>query len=94
MSGELAHSGVSVSCLCPGPTKTNWAAHAGKADSKAALDPLTVAQKGFAGMQRGDLIIIPAPLFAIERYGMSLLPRRMQVALIEKWQRGLILKGQ
>jgi short-subunit dehydrogenase len=30
MYGELKGTGVSVYALCPGPTKTNWAANAGR----------------------------------------------------------------
>ena len=50
MYGELRGTGVTVSALCPGPTKTNWAANAGKADAKIAKDPRMVAEEGFKGM--------------------------------------------
>lgn len=94
MSGELKRSGVTVSCLCPGPTKTNWAKNAGKADSKTALNPADVARIGFEGMQRGELIIIPTAVFKAERYGVGILPARVQVSLIEMWQRKLIKQGR
>lgn len=94
MAGELAGSGVTVSCLCPGPTKTNWAHNAGKADSKSALDPADVARIGFEGMQNGELVIVPTPLFKAERFVMGLLPARARIAVIEKWQRGLIQANQ
>lgn len=94
MSGELMRSGVSVSCLCPGPTKTNWAKNAGKADSKTALNPADVARIGFEGMQRGELIIVPTAVFKAERYGMGLLPAKVQVSIIEMWQRHLIKAGR
>ena len=51
MYGELKGTGVTVSALCPGPTQTNWAANAGKSDSKIAKDPDAVARAGFIGMQ-------------------------------------------
>jgi hypothetical protein len=44
MYGELQGTGVTVSALCPGPTKTGWAANAGKADAKIAKDPGEVAE--------------------------------------------------
>lgn len=94
MSGELKGSGVTISCLCPGPTKTNWAKNAGKADSKTALNPADVARIGFEGMQRGELVIIPTAVFKAERYGMGILPAKVQVDLIEMWQRRLINKGR
>lgn len=94
LSGELKGTGVTASCLCPGPTKTNWAKSAGKADSKTALDPADVARIGFEGMQKGDLVIVPTAVFKTERRVMELLPARAQVAFIEKWQRHLIEEGR
>lgn len=44
MYGELKDTGVTVTALCPGPTKTNWATNAGKADSKMAKSAEQVAQ--------------------------------------------------
>lgn len=90
LRGELKGSNVTASCLCPGPTRTNWARNAGKADSKTALDPADVARIGFEEMQKGELVIIPAAVFKAERYGMSILPAKAQVDFIEKWQRHLI----
>lgn len=92
--GELKGTGVTVSCLCPGPTKTNWARNAGKADSKTALNPADVARIGFEGMQNGELVIVPTAVFKAERRVMGLLPAKVQVGFIEAWQRRLINKGR
>lgn len=92
MSGELKGTGVTVSCLCPGPTKTNWAKNAGKSDSKTALDPAEVARIGFTGMQKGDLVIVPTALFKTERTLMGLLPATVRVNIIDQWQKRLIKK--
>lgn len=93
MYGELVGTGVSISVLCPGPVKTNWAKNAGKADSKAAKDPADIARAGFSGMQKGKLIIIPAPLYRLERAALGLFPATAKVRIIRKWQGGLIQKG-
>lgn len=90
LAGELSDSGISVSVLCPGPTKTNWAHNAGKADSNTALDSADVARIGFEGLQNGSLVIIPTPMFKAEKVLMGLLPQKAQVAFITRWQRGLI----
>ena len=92
MSGELKDSGVTVSVLCPGPTKTNWASNAGKADSKTALDPKEVVKIGYEGMQKGELVIIPTKIFKAEKKLIGLLPPKTQVAVIRKWQSMLIKK--
>lgn len=90
MSGELEKSGVTVSALCPGPTKTNWANNAGKADSSTALTPETVAKYGYEGMQEGRLVIYPGRRFKAEKILLGLLPVNEQTAFIAKWQKKLI----
>ena len=62
MYGELEDTGVTVSALCPGPTKTGWAKNAGKADSKIAKDPHRVAEEGLLDMQPGSLFLIASEL--------------------------------
>lgn len=94
MYGELQGTGVSVSVLCPGPIKTNWAKNAGKADSKTAKDPKEVARAGFRGMQKGELLIIPAPIYQAEKAAIGLLPAETRVKLIRMWQGGLIKKNR
>jgi len=93
MYGELHGTGVTVSALCPGPTKTNWAANAGKADARIAKDPRCVAQAGFIGMQAGQLIIIPDADYRVLRRVMQHLPAKMQARIIAGWQRSLIRPG-
>lgn len=90
MYGELKGTGVTVSALCPGPTRTNWAKNAGKADSKTALSPEVVARYGYAGMQRGDLVIFPGRRFRLEKDLMGLLPADLQASLIARWPQRLI----
>lgn len=90
MSGELHNTGVTVSALCPGPTKTGWAANAGKADSRIAKDPRQVAKEGFIGMQMGRLIIIPSADYRAFRRAMQFLPAKLQARMIADWQKSLI----
>ena len=94
MYGELQGTGVTVSALCPGPTKTNWAANAGKADSRIAKSPEKAARAGFIGMQEGELIIIPDADYRAVRYLMRPLPAKLQARLIAGWQKGLIERNR
>ena len=94
MYGELQGTGVTVSALCPGPTKTNWAANAGKADSRIAKSPEKAARAGFIGMQEGQLIIIPDADYRAVRYLMRPLPAKLQARLIAGWQKGLIERNR
>ena len=78
---ELAKTPLTVSCLCPGPTATEFQQTA-KMRSTTILRLLgnqsaeRVARCGFEGFQRGKLLIVPG---AMNRLGIAvsrLLPRR------------------
>jgi short-subunit dehydrogenase len=59
---ELKDSGVSVTCLMPGPTRTQFFERAHMTDTKLGqeekADPASVARDGFAAMMRGDSHVI------------------------------------
>ena len=58
LRAELKASGVTVTCLMPGATDTEFFERAGMTDTKvgqdAKDDPATVARAGFEAMMRGD----------------------------------------
>jgi len=58
LRAELNDSGVSVTCLMPGATETEFFARAGMLDTKIGSgkkdDPAEVARIGFEAMMRGD----------------------------------------
>lgn len=92
--GELIGTGVTASVICPGPIKTNWAANAGKADSKIAKTPEVIAKIGFREMQKGKLIIIPTLSYKAEALAVRIAPKTLVSRVIRKWQGGLIEKGR
>jgi short-subunit dehydrogenase len=60
---ELRDTGVSVSCLMPGATDTNFFARAGMMDTKIGAsekkaDPAQVARIGFDAMMRGEADVV------------------------------------
>ena len=89
LSGELINSGVTISALCPGPTKTEFATRAGKKDAKFAMDARTVALEGYNGMMQGKLIIIPSIKYKIEVFLAKLLPAKIIASYVGKWQQSL-----
>jgi len=68
LSNELKGSGVTVSCLCPGPTRTGFMARAKMGDpevlakSFTMMDAEAAARKGVEGLLRGRRLIIPGVL--------------------------------
>ena len=59
---ELRGKNVTVTCLCPGPTLTGFAARAGTENTNlfktGAMDSKTVAEIGYRAMLRGDPIVV------------------------------------
>jgi short-subunit dehydrogenase len=58
LRAELKDTGVTVTCLMPGPTETEFFARAGMEDTRVGQadkdDPADVARAGLAAMLRGD----------------------------------------
>ena len=78
---ELKNSGVSVSCLCPGPTSTDFVERAGMSNAikqKAETFSMTaeqVALIGIKGMYNGKAEIIPGLLNKIIVVATAWLPK-------------------
>ena len=71
---ELMLTGISVSCLCPGPTDTGFASRAGLdllADlaKKFNMSPESVARTGIKGMFRKKAEIVPGFLNKLSAFG-------------------------
>ncbi|MBI2796696.1 MAG: SDR family oxidoreductase [Gemmatimonadetes bacterium] len=90
---ELAGTGVNVTCLCPGPTRTEFRARAGTGDSKLADRPqepsLPVAEAGVEGLFRSDRVVIPGMKNRLETSMPRFLPRKMVTGIV----RGVMGKG-
>lgn len=56
---ELKPYNVSVTALCPGATKTNFAKLAGKRDLPGAMEAKDVARAAYNGVMRGKRVVVP-----------------------------------
>jgi short-subunit dehydrogenase len=86
LTEELKGTGVTVTALCPGPTKTGFQARAEMADSKLIagrnLDSSEdVARAGYAAMQRGRPYLVTGTTSKLFAFGSRFLPRMMSARI-------------
>lgn len=81
LSVELEKMGVTVTALCPGPSPTGFVERAGLERSRLfnarwfASDPRDVARAGYAGMVRGDRVVVPGILHRAHDLAVRFVPR-------------------
>jgi len=81
LSNELSGTGVTVTALCPGPTRTRFAVRAHLMETKAfrgpLLDPAYVAREGFDAMMKGKAVLITGFKHRMQMMPTPLVPRRL-----------------
>lgn len=90
LSAECAGTGVTVSCLCPGPVQTAFAERSGVGSSNlfksglmAIMDAEAVARSGVMGMKQGKRVIIPGALNQLAAWSAPMTPRPILLALVK-----------
>jgi uncharacterized protein len=85
---EVRGSGVTVTCLCPGPTRTAFFARAGASDSHllrlGATDAAEVARAGHRGLMRGDRLVVPGARNRLAALGAKFAPRRLALEVTRR----------
>ena len=84
---EFKKSGVTVTALCPGPTRTEFfdrhnMAHVKVANGPWVMDAADVSKAGFAGMMKGKRIVIPGFLNRISAFLTRFSPRNVPAAIV------------
>ena len=76
---EAAGTGVHVSCLCPGPTASNFRARAGTGSTRLSKRPVMssreVAEQGYAGFHKNERVVITGLSNALLARLVPFLPR-------------------
>ncbi|HZL36545.1 MAG TPA: SDR family oxidoreductase [Tepidisphaeraceae bacterium] len=89
LSNELQGTGVSVTCLCPGPTRTRFAQRAGLSHSKAfsenVMDAAAVAQAGYAAMIAGKPVAVSGLRNKLRMLPIPLVPNRVLAHFSRKY---------
>ncbi len=76
---ELRGTNITVSCLCPGPTTSNFQSRAGiegiRLLKRTKMDAATVAKIGYEGLMKKRRLIIPGPSNKFFSFMVRFLPR-------------------
>jgi len=91
LAEELEGSGVTVTCLCPGPVKTNFQkrAHLGETrllNSPLLMDVHEVAAIGYLGMTQGKRLVIPGWKNRVVTEMLRVSPRRIVTKMVRRIQ--------
>jgi short-subunit dehydrogenase len=88
---ELARTPISVTCVCPGGTTTEFHAQAGAGDygwlaNRSMMSPEAVAQIALRAMRKRKRTAIPGVINKLSCWGVRLVPRR-----VASWIAGRVL---
>ncbi|MDQ1705489.1 MAG: uncharacterized protein QOF18_1855 [Frankiaceae bacterium] len=89
LAEELSGTGVTVTCLCPGVTETEFQKVAGVEDVPLTKGPLSmtaqaVAEAAYKAMRRGKLIVVPGLHNKIGAQSVRFAPRRMILKVVRR----------
>jgi short-subunit dehydrogenase len=95
LANELKGTGVTVSCLCPGPTSTGFNERAklgngGLLSKKSVMmEAADVARRGYQGLMKGKRLIIPGLLNKVLAHSTRLGTRGLSASIVRRIMDGI-----
>jgi short-subunit dehydrogenase len=90
IANELKGSSITVTCLCPGATRTKFAQRADMENSRlfklGAMRSIDVARTGYDGMMRGKTMVIPGLFNKVLAQSIRFSPRKLVTAISKSVQ--------
>ena len=92
IANELAGTGVTVTALCPGPTRSEFHKRAEIEGARLVsgwvkmMDSASVASAGWAAMKRGRRVVVPGLANKVGVHAVRLAPRRIAAGIVRKLQ--------
>jgi short-subunit dehydrogenase len=86
LADELEHTGVSVTALCPGPTRAGFEEPARLGRGRHLPDPDEVARAGLGGLFAGKRVVIPGAVNWVVAESVRFLPRRVVTSIVRRAQ--------
>jgi len=90
LANELRGSGVTVTCLCPGPTRSGFQERAGMEASRlftfGTMDAQAVAAIGYRGLMKNKTVIVPGLRNKLLAFSVRFVPRNLLPHLVRMMQ--------
>jgi short-subunit dehydrogenase len=91
LAEETRGTGVTVTCLCPGPTRTEFVERAGMEgipifDSPGVMDAGPVADLGYRATMRGKRVAVPGLLNKLGAATAKFVPRAVLLPVVKRMQ--------
>ena len=90
LADEVRGSGVRVTVLCPGPTRSGFQSRAQMEDSQLVrgelMDAATVARAGYEGLMKGRTVVIPGLRNRLLVEAVRVTPRALVPRVVRRMQ--------